>query len=410
MKKLLFGFLLIAMCLGVKAQIYGWNYSKSLSNISINNICCISEDTVILVGSGGIILKTTNGGETWEQKESNTTENLYCVEFINDTLGFAVGGYFDNGTILRTTDGGENWVSIENKFDFDITGFVYYNIAVSNTNSHCVITGYKYNHNYYSILMISHDMGETWSVDSTFYANKWIGDICMQSDLLLVSINDSILLKTNNDGVSYDTILQDYMIKDVIINGNDLLVVTNDSLQKSSDFGDSWQNMGTSDDFHYWNVKLSAFDSCTLFVYSADMPGEHSRFYNYCDDVFSDMSTPTLYPTKFIGNTGYGINHVNPNCHVYKWGVNANAECEKTENIISIYPNPTSSFFTLRFPNMETEGLEYSIYDVMGRLVERNIIDNMSVTIDNSNWQSGIYEIIVSKQGEIMHSEKIIKE
>ena len=418
MKKLILFFALFAMCLGAKAQTeeYGWNYLSRLGNVNINSICCISEDTVILVGSGGTIFKTTNGGATWVQKESNTTENLFSVDFINDTLGFAVGGFSNNGTILRTTDGGENWFSIENKFDFDITGFGYDNVAAFNTESHCIISGYKrYNYNDYSILMISHDMGETWTVDSTFYANNRIVNICMQSDtLLFVNINDNILLKTNNDGVSYDTILQGDMIKDVIINGDDLLVTTWDALQKSSDFGDSWQTVSSGDDDYYnfycSTARLSAVDSCSLFVFFSDMAGSVSGFYNYCDDVFSDWSTPTLYPNKFIGNTGYGIEQVSSRSSVYKWGIRVNIECEKAESTIHIFPNPSSSFFTISLSSMETDELEYSIFDVMGRLLERNAIDGSCVTIDNSNWQSGIYEVIVSRSGEMIYSEKIIKE
>lgn len=414
MKKLILFFALFAMCLGAKAQTeeYGWNYLTDLGNVNITSICCISEDTVIVVGTNGSIFKTADGGLTWTRKESNTTENLFSVDFINDTLGFAVGGFSNNGTILRTTDGGENWFSIENKFDFDITGFGYYNIAATNTESHCIISGYKrYNYSDCSILMISHDMGETWTVDSTFYANKYIVNICMQSDtLLFVNINGNILLKTNNDGVSYNTVLQDDMIKDVLINGDDLFVVTSDALKKSNDFGNSWQNVSSEIDFEFGLVELSAIDSCSLFVYSQDMPGSQSRFFNYCDDIFSDYTRPIIYPAKFIGNTGYGIEQVSSRSSVYKYGIKVNAQCEKIESTIHIYPNPSSLFFTISLPNMETEGLEYSIYDVMGRLLERNAIEGSCVTIDNSNWQSGIYEVIVSRSGEMIHSERIIKE
>jgi len=55
------------------------------------------------VGNAGVILHTTDGGETWATQESGTSENLNEVFFTNSTYGWIAG---NNGVILRTTDGG----------------------------------------------------------------------------------------------------------------------------------------------------------------------------------------------------------------------------------------------------------------------------------------------------------------
>src|SRR4029453_3209285 len=60
-----------------------------------------------IVGDDGIILRTTDGGNNWDQQTSNTTDLLYAVHFSDENHGAAVG--FLNGTIHRTTDGGQNW-------------------------------------------------------------------------------------------------------------------------------------------------------------------------------------------------------------------------------------------------------------------------------------------------------------
>ena len=60
-----------------------------------------------IVGGGGLILKTTDGGNTWVQQTSNTTSTLYGVFFKSDTEGWACGA---GGTFVSTTDGGANWV------------------------------------------------------------------------------------------------------------------------------------------------------------------------------------------------------------------------------------------------------------------------------------------------------------
>lgn len=58
-----------------------------------------------IVGDRGIILRTRDGGVTWQEQASPTDKNLYSVYFIDNTNGWAVG---DNGTIIQTKDG-SNW-------------------------------------------------------------------------------------------------------------------------------------------------------------------------------------------------------------------------------------------------------------------------------------------------------------
>jgi photosystem II stability/assembly factor-like uncharacterized protein len=61
-----------------------------------------------IVGTGGIILHTADGGATWVKQESGTTATLYGVALLNELKGLAVG---DNGTIRWTEDGGATWSS-----------------------------------------------------------------------------------------------------------------------------------------------------------------------------------------------------------------------------------------------------------------------------------------------------------
>lgn len=60
------------------------------------------------VGWNGTILKTTNGGNTWLSQSSGTTQKLYSVKFISENIGWVVGWA---GTILKTTNGGSSWQS-----------------------------------------------------------------------------------------------------------------------------------------------------------------------------------------------------------------------------------------------------------------------------------------------------------
>lgn len=70
----------------------------------------LSEKRVFIVGYGGKILETQDGGRTWERHESGTGEALYKVRFLDDQKGWIVG---QAGTILHTEDGGKTWAKQE---------------------------------------------------------------------------------------------------------------------------------------------------------------------------------------------------------------------------------------------------------------------------------------------------------
>ena len=55
------------------------------------------------MGSGGIIMKTTNGGVNWSTQVSNTFSILNDVYFTDAMNGYITGG---SGTILKTMNGG----------------------------------------------------------------------------------------------------------------------------------------------------------------------------------------------------------------------------------------------------------------------------------------------------------------
>jgi hypothetical protein len=61
-----------------------------------------------IVGSGGLIRKTTDGGLTWTTQNSGVTVTLWEVSFHGPDTGYVVG---NSGTILKTVDGGANWAS-----------------------------------------------------------------------------------------------------------------------------------------------------------------------------------------------------------------------------------------------------------------------------------------------------------
>ena len=105
MKKL---FLLIFAMFSINvANSQNWIIQNSGTFNDLWSVCFSDSITGYAVGSGGIILKTINGGADWIS-QTPTTQDLYSVYFIpaKPNTGYAVGG---NETILQTTNGGTTW-------------------------------------------------------------------------------------------------------------------------------------------------------------------------------------------------------------------------------------------------------------------------------------------------------------
>lgn len=57
----------------------------------------------------GVILRSTDGGQTWERKTYNKLSWSSSITFVNDSIGWITG---DKGTLLKTMDRGNTWHKI----------------------------------------------------------------------------------------------------------------------------------------------------------------------------------------------------------------------------------------------------------------------------------------------------------
>ncbi len=74
----------------------------------LRSVNFIDDDTGWVSGSDGLIARTTDSGETWNEQLSGTSNTLKCIDFINSSTGWTVG---ENGEILFTSDGGSTWTT-----------------------------------------------------------------------------------------------------------------------------------------------------------------------------------------------------------------------------------------------------------------------------------------------------------
>lgn len=103
---------LIPVCGFMRTADGGRNWESGLTTNcgagNLNAVCMIDDDHAVVVGEGGGIWTTADGGATWIQRDSKTTLELFDVAFADASHGMAVGEF---GQIRVSDDGGATWVA-----------------------------------------------------------------------------------------------------------------------------------------------------------------------------------------------------------------------------------------------------------------------------------------------------------
>lgn len=139
----------------------------------------------------GIILKTTDGGFSWEQISVGTIPGLEAVYFTDLNTGYAGGwqNYF-----VKTIDGGETWTEIT------INAGIWFFIDIEFWDeNNGIAVGFA------TDVYVTSDAGETWTAATGVSAG--IQDLTYAtSDLVFAVGGDEKIMKSTNGGLSWSEI------------------------------------------------------------------------------------------------------------------------------------------------------------------------------------------------------------
>lgn len=380
----------------------------------------------------------------WQDVSVSTNSMLKDVCFINDSVGFVVGGgeSFNipnntDGVIFKTIDGGDNWTPA---FTQSNTSINY----VVNINNEIIAFGSDSNNNY---KFVSSDNGNSWQSTPLTYS---VWDVRTAGNI--------VFFKENYMGATLNKI--ENGITSIVANGigtygvnTNELVYTNytyDTIFKSTDYGNTFQplngyptefsqnqsteavikSFGDTIVVHYTypNATQYSLDNGNTWTHLYD--GENgSEGANYCEIVSSNLlmgsfnnelnaqvnfqawENQTVLTDKirkiYIYNENLGF-AVGDNGMIYKI---TNVEGLSTNNInaekkkIRIIPNPATDLLFIE--NTESINIKnIALFDLSGKKI-KTFLENVQ-QLDISNLSSGTYILKISTP-KTTFSEKIIK-
>ncbi len=103
----------------------GWRQVADATYSSLSDVFFLNENLGWIAGSSGTILRTTDGGYTWEEpsKPLPVIASMYSIFFVNENVGYA-GGTHD--LLLKTTDGGTTWTELTFNADDGTVYSIYF--------------------------------------------------------------------------------------------------------------------------------------------------------------------------------------------------------------------------------------------------------------------------------------------
>ncbi len=133
-----------------------WDTLTRVTNRNLNGVFFTDPNSGIAVGAQGTIIKTVNGGWTWSTIQSGTSLNLNSITFVDENRGVIVG---DSGLILRTVDNGLTWALVQSPSNTSLTS-----IQFENDKKGVVVGTYPGQNR--GILLTTNDTGLTWKLSA----------------------------------------------------------------------------------------------------------------------------------------------------------------------------------------------------------------------------------------------------
>ena len=201
---------LMSQTLVVRLSLSSWTVATGTSSIDVQGIMFQDSNNGWAggflgggAGTVGFILKTSDGGLSWNINKQLQGSGIARVDFFDNTKGIAVG---DSATILQTLDGGNNWNLIPSQSIPADDTIRFWSVKIVNTSTAFVI-GTD------GVILRTLDGGTSWTAQSsgvTFslggisFPNASEGWVVGNAGKILHTANGGNLWTVQNSGISRD--------------------------------------------------------------------------------------------------------------------------------------------------------------------------------------------------------------
>ena len=376
----------------VKAQ---WVQQNSGTSNHLFGVCFTDANHGVAVGLNGIIVRTINGGQLWQNASSPTTNHLVTVCFPSPGVGYAAG---NGGAIVKTTNGGSDWTLLNSGTLSYINSLHFFNDTA----------GFAAGNN--DLIIYTNDGGNTWSPRTNgTNSNQNINKLSFISDQIgYAAISENPyhgVLKTTDGGNSWvkDTLGFNLPYSVFFTNASTGFAVgTFNHIWKTVNGGQNWTVTDSSNGGCYYDVFFTnpatgyVIGDQGMIMKTTDVGSNWQQ-----ETTNTTTSLRSVFFTDAINGYVVGLNGL-----ILKKGLNTSvSNFEKTDNNLNIYPDPASDNITIE----GTQNAVVEILNLQGQLIKSFVTNDIHTTLNISALEKGMYFIEVKTDSKLL-IKKFVKE
>lgn len=409
MKKIKFSILLLSIFIfSNNGYSQTWNPLASGTSSVLGSVDFVNDQVGLVVGSAGLIRKTTDGGATWTTQSSGVSADLNEVVYSDLNTAYAVGR---SGVILKTVNGGTNWTSLTTGTSADL-------MRICVNGSDVYATGYS------GTILKSTNGGISWTALSSGTTTYLYGVHFTDANTGYVVGYQGTILKTTNAGTTWTALtsgssMQLLCVKftdsnnGYVVGGN--ISSNTGAILKTTDAGATWTSQTIANNY-FGNVRF--LNSNIGFIAGGSITANTSTILKTIDAGLSWTVQATSVARQFglsipNGSAGYssGLN----GAMLKTVGIVGVEEQNSYDFGLNVFPNPIVAENTfVQFALDKESKVRLNVFDVNGKecmvITEQNMpAGKQEVKLDPSTLASGIYFIRIQTI-DGLQTIKIIKE